>query len=101
MKGKKLISVLLSMAMFLSLFSFSALAENAQGDGTAESPYLITEGGQLAALLTDDSTQVFHIVSDIELPSTYVPVAGFKGQLIGYNADGTSEEMRTIKVNML
>lgn len=103
---KKVLSLILTLGLIMSCFAGVSAFAAVSGDGSAETPYLITTGEELAALLNDatdgaaNAAKTYYITQDIIMPSTYVPVADFKGKLIGWDLDANTYAMRKINVNI-
>lgn len=95
----KKLSILVVLCMLLTSFSGLTLVTQAAltGAGTDAEPYLINSAEDFAAI--SDLTAVYAVTADITEPVT-VSVSGFSGKLIGYSADGKTEEMRSIQVNI-
>lgn len=56
---------------------------NEGGDGSATDPYLITNGEQLAAMMTNAPSSYIELMNDIQLEGVWTPVAEFTGDLNG------------------
>lgn len=95
----KKLSILVVLCMILTGFSGLTLVTQAAltGAGTEAEPYLIASAADFAAI--SDLTAVYAVTADITEPVT-VSVSGFSGKLIGCSADGKTEEMRSIQVNI-
>ncbi len=94
---KKVLSLILTLGLIMSCFAgVSAFAE-VSGDGSPETPYLITKGEELAALLNhatdgaENATKTYYITQDIIMPSNYVPVADFSGKIKGWDTNAPAQ----------
>lgn len=56
---------------------------NEGGDGSSSDPYLITNGEQLAAMMTNAPSSYIELMNDIQLEGVWTPVAEFTGDLNG------------------
>lgn len=56
---------------------------NEGGDGSAGAPYLIANGEQLAAMMTNAPSSYIELMNDIQLTGDWMPVTEFTGDLNG------------------